>query len=835
MKFKKILSAISAVIMLLSAVSCSVMPTADTETEKGPESTSESRTTEQVPVTEDDHAGVTLSVSVTPAPVKAVISDKGADAAECETLALENGEYADIFAKFGFRCAADTSKTRVSVVTDPSLEEEEYKLSVKKNEITVTASGREGVFLAVSTLAQLRQDDLLAAAEIEDKPAVPYRGVIEGFYGVAWTHSYRLDLFEFMGKYKLNTYIYAPKDDPKHRAEWRSMYTGVELNKMKELVGSAASNNVRFVYALSPGLDIKLGDGYEKDLEQLFKKCGSMYELGVRDFAILLDDIPTLNAEGHAKLVNDFQNKFVKTHDGCRDLIMITPEFCTATMTGYSNKIAPLIDPDIMIMWTGYGVIPPSISAAEMANVNSKFGRKMYIWWNYPVNDYAANELFMGPCENLDKKLDTEITGLVSNPMNQGYASFVPLVTVAEYLWSPSSYDPEKSLETAVGLVCPECPDGLYSLIDLTRNTAINGNKSTFSLRNEIEAFNKNEEGAAEKLREKLTKIKNDLAAFSEKGDKKLLKETEKWVKKAVLLVDSALHYVDYRLGGDKLPALEFVNGYLQSEKNAAAVSADVLVPFLSAARADINAAFGQSASDGKKASSTLNTYENYLPDNAVDGDTSTFYWSAGAPVGGSTFTVDLGTLTDMTGVRLLMGVDSHPDDYIRNGVIEYSADGKKYEKLCDTTGRETKKDANFRARYVRVRCLKEQVYWLIVSEFEIKTKFELPEGVTFDGGADLLPLFDHSIFTAFSPSVSAVKGKTLKIDAKYNVTLYLLDTKGVRVQTENKDGSVTDTELPDTDGCAVVDLSGIDRDKAAYILVTFGSTKASIAEITLE
>ncbi len=188
-----------------------------------------------------------------------------------------------------------------------------------------------------------------------------------------------------------------------------------------------------------------------------------------------------------------------------------------------------------------------------------------------------------------------------------------------------------------------------------------------------------------------------------------------------------------------------------------------------------------------------------------------------------------------MTGVRLLMGVDSHPDDYIRNGVIEYSADGKKYEKLCDTTGRETKKDANFSARYVRVRCLKEQVYWLIVSEFEIKTKFELPEGVTFDGGADLLPLFDHSIFTAFSPSVSAVKGKTLKIDAKYNVTLYLLDTKGVRVQTENKDGSVTDTELPDTDGCAVVDLSGIDRDKAAYILVTFGSTKASIAEITLE
>ncbi len=43
------------------------------------------------------------------------------------------------------------------------------------------------------------------------------RGVIEGFYGPPWSHQDRLDVLRFMGREGLNTYIYAPKDDPYHR------------------------------------------------------------------------------------------------------------------------------------------------------------------------------------------------------------------------------------------------------------------------------------------------------------------------------------------------------------------------------------------------------------------------------------------------------------------------------------------------------------------------------------------------------------------------------------------------------------------------------------------
>ena len=42
-------------------------------------------------------------------------------------------------------------------------------------------------------------------------------GVIEGFYGTPWTWEARGELAEWCGARGLRDYVYAPKDDPKHR------------------------------------------------------------------------------------------------------------------------------------------------------------------------------------------------------------------------------------------------------------------------------------------------------------------------------------------------------------------------------------------------------------------------------------------------------------------------------------------------------------------------------------------------------------------------------------------------------------------------------------------
>ena len=47
----------------------------------------------------------------------------------------------------------------------------------------------------------------------------------QGFYGRPWTLSQRRDLFEKMEAWGMTSYLYAPKDDCKHRAFWRELYT----------------------------------------------------------------------------------------------------------------------------------------------------------------------------------------------------------------------------------------------------------------------------------------------------------------------------------------------------------------------------------------------------------------------------------------------------------------------------------------------------------------------------------------------------------------------------------------------------------------------------------
>ena len=67
-------------------------------------------------------------------------------------------------------------------------------------------------------------------------------GVVEGFYGRAWSHAERLHLLDQMAALGLNTYFYAPKNDLKHRAIWRESYDDSELASFRELAGMHASS-----------------------------------------------------------------------------------------------------------------------------------------------------------------------------------------------------------------------------------------------------------------------------------------------------------------------------------------------------------------------------------------------------------------------------------------------------------------------------------------------------------------------------------------------------------------------------------------------------------------
>src|SRR5688500_1166772 len=133
-----------------------------------------------------------------------------------------------------------------------------------------------------------------------DEPADFLSGVIEGFYGKPWTAAERVALFDWIAGWGLNTYFYAPKDDLHHRALWREPYAPADANDMADTIDACRRRQIRFVYALSPGLDIRYSDGAE--IDRICGRFEQLQGLGGRHFSLLFDDIPgELPAEDAAR------------------------------------------------------------------------------------------------------------------------------------------------------------------------------------------------------------------------------------------------------------------------------------------------------------------------------------------------------------------------------------------------------------------------------------------------------------------------------------------------------------------------------------------------------
>ena len=284
---------------------------------------------------------------------------------------------------------------------------------------------------------------------------IPLRGVVEGFYGTPWTFEDRADIIIFCRQNNLNSYIYAPKDDPYHRDKWRMPYPSDKLAELTRLVELAHENKVRFIFAVSPGLDLKYKSN--EDFNVLIRKLDTMYQIGVRDFAIFFDDLKDENGNHHengklqARFLNRVQKNLRSRYKDVAPLITVPTEYYFEDMfkadklKPYTRDFAETLDPRIVVLASGRGVVCDGISDEEISNINKVFGREIGIWWNYPVNDYSLTpdgnrnvKLALGAVEKLPT---THVTGIFFNPMEQVQLSKIALATGALYANNPATYD----------------------------------------------------------------------------------------------------------------------------------------------------------------------------------------------------------------------------------------------------------------------------------------------------------------------------------------------------------------------------------------------------------
>ncbi|MEI0737410.1 beta-N-acetylglucosaminidase domain-containing protein [Paenibacillus sp. JTLBN-2024] len=347
---------------------------------------------------------------------------------------------------------------------------EAYALCIGEKEgcgqIAVVGSDADGIHYGVVTLLQmLEQSDnrRLKTCRIVDYPEILYRGYIEGFYGYPWSHEDRMDLMEFGGRQKLNSYIYAPKDDPYHRKHWRDLYPEEKAKEIAELAAAGHANNLNFVWTIHPGDSIDLSS--EEDFRSAIAKLEQLYALGVRQFGVLFDDlVGAADGKQQAEFINRIDGEFVKPKGDVRPLLTVGTRYCEAwgpSMTEYFKPLVETLHDDVEIMWTGAATMS-NISKEQYDAPKRRIGsdRNLSVWWNYPVNDYCDSKILMGKIENLSPDLDN-VNGFFANPMNQAQASKQALFCIADHNWNTDAFDPERSFSASFKAIAPEVAEDL--------------------------------------------------------------------------------------------------------------------------------------------------------------------------------------------------------------------------------------------------------------------------------------------------------------------------------------------------------------------------------------
>lgn len=333
----------------------------------------------------------------------------------------------------------------------------------------LTGHDPDGLFHAVQTLRQLMKDGSVTAARVSDWPLMQTRGVIEGFYGTPWSHQARLDVLEFAGRQKMNTYIYSPKDDPLLRDKWRALYSAQELTDLQELIDTATANHIRFTYALSPGIDVCYSR--DSDLDDAVTKLESLYSLGVRSFVIPLDDIATKVqcaedikefgsgqanlAKAQASFLNELNQRFSTGKDGLQPLETVPTFYTGSGSSPYKKELGRALDPAIVVQWTGEDVVSHRITVDSAETARRSYGtqgtpRDLVIWDNYPVNDFSQDHLFLAPLIGRDADLYRAVRGIVTNPMIEPYLSLPAIFNYADFSWNGPSYNPQLSMDEAL-------------------------------------------------------------------------------------------------------------------------------------------------------------------------------------------------------------------------------------------------------------------------------------------------------------------------------------------------------------------------------------------------
>lgn len=249
-------------------------------------------------------------------------------------------------------------------------------------------------------------------------------GIVEGFFGPAWSHSARLQYADFLSAFPDSFYFYAPKRDPHLRKEWRAPWSVEYLRMLSQLVEKFHQKNVQVGVGLSP---FGLGKSLTSEDQQLLdQKILQLKNLGIDKLGLFFDDMPSSEdlASVQIQVVKKAQLVFPTGLMFCPSYYTFDPildKVFGLRPPEYLEEIAAGISQNVSLLWTGPKVISDEISHEHLVEVTSLLKRKPFIWENIFANDGPRNCKFLKLkyFTGRDGKFLNDCEGVAFNLMNQ--------------------------------------------------------------------------------------------------------------------------------------------------------------------------------------------------------------------------------------------------------------------------------------------------------------------------------------------------------------------------------------------------------------------------------
>ncbi len=244
------------------------------------------------------------------------------------------------------------------------------------------------------------------------------RGYIEGYYGklLSWTE--RTELVRFLASLQLNTYCYAPKEDPQHRLRWREHHNPQWHEAFRKLSEAAECSSVALVAGIAPGLDFNFQSG--SDFDCLLNKTQQYINSGATGILLLWDDIDDVftadisisEGTAHARTVNQLSEALDQP-------VWTVPRVYADEIENNNNYLEDFfneLQSQHTVLLCGKAIVASKVQHSDLQRLSraanntiessAELKHRTVVWDNFYANDYCPRRLFIGPWTGRDEVSD---------------------------------------------------------------------------------------------------------------------------------------------------------------------------------------------------------------------------------------------------------------------------------------------------------------------------------------------------------------------------------------------------------------------------------------------